>query len=612
MQEASGYALSKQEQGTVPGYKGRFLFCRSYIQETNEEMTNIFDIIADLCSYAIKNASSDFFLKYSCFSPEEKNTCYQEAAKHTGSLFISTSGGIDAVRWLKKEDLTDTLFGELTEYIAELKDKQDMFGIVVLLQILDEGLAGILMDRIYEFQNDNWSIVLNENRETTGVGLLPRCSCVWERKNRLAHSYNRLDNFLYNILILRNDILRDLIDRHIYLKDDFFPDFEEKRMLKIAATPLRLERGFDTEFYQKDRVQYFRIVDKGNYHTAENELIWTKIRKAGMENCDIILFPEMLGNPDMVEYVQKKISEEKNAKLPPMIILPSLWENDKNTVTVLDREGKVLCRQQKQNPFTTNTKKGAVMEGITPSLGVNIFHYEGIGRIAILICKDFLTTEYLARLMHCFKLTLIIVPSFSTGSYDFRQSFDICAHDDCNVVWINSCAAIEKGKEANFQYIGHVRKRIGRLDDDSLKLCGMKICSGAFSGKCNHDCLYYATISEVKEIPDKENDGNKIDMENLTAAEFLKMGMSDKAFIREIAEHCRDYVPNDPKEDEYVRIRRQLTHAGRKMGCKFTERQMGEALNNLKSYGAIRVIFRFGRVNRVMGKAGKLHRKSGN
>ena len=102
MQEASGYALSKQEQGTVPGYKGRFLFCRSYIQETNEEMTNIFDIIADLCSYAIKNASSDFFLKYSCFSPEEKNTCYQEAAKHTGSLFISTSGGIDAVRWLKK------------------------------------------------------------------------------------------------------------------------------------------------------------------------------------------------------------------------------------------------------------------------------------------------------------------------------------------------------------------------------------------------------------------------------------------------------------------------------------------------------------------------------
>lgn len=83
------------------------------------------------------------------------------------------------------------------------------------------------------------------------------------------------------------------------------------------------------------------------------------------------------------------------------------------------------------------------------------------------------------------------------GSYDFRQSFDVCAHDDCNVIWINTCAAMAKGKEANFKSIGYVRKRIGRNDDDSQKLCEMPTCEAAFTGKCNRDCIYFETIRGV-------------------------------------------------------------------------------------------------------------------
>ena len=126
-----------------------------------------------------------------------------------------------------------------------------------------------------------------------------------------------------------------------------------------------------------------------------------------------------------------------------------------NTVTVLDRFGNVICRQNKQYPFCLEYDRTVWMEDIRTNMVVNIIHYEGIGRIAILICKDFLTTRYMEQLMRCFKLTLIIVPSFSTGSYDFCQSFDVCAHDDCNVIWINTCAAMEKGKEANFKNIGY-------------------------------------------------------------------------------------------------------------------------------------------------------------
>ena len=252
--------------------------------------------------------------------------------------------------------------------------------------------------------------------------------------------------------------------------------------------------------YEKDKVQYFKISYNKKDYEEDNELIWDKITQAGKNESDIIVFPEMLGNPEMVDYIGKKIkalSGEEQKKLPSMIILPSFWERKRNTVTIMNQHGEVICKQCKQNPFRIEYKDSAFLEGIIPSLGINIFHCEGIGRIAILICKDFLTTKYMEQLMRCFKLTLSIVPSFSTGSYDFRQSFDLCAHDDCNVVWINTCASMVKGKEANFENIGYVRKRISRNDDESQMLCGMKTCEKAFTGECDHSCIYYETMQGV-------------------------------------------------------------------------------------------------------------------
>ena len=83
------------------------------------------------------------------------------------------------------------------------------------------------------------------------------------------------------------------------------------------------------------------------------------------------------------------------------------------------------------------------------------------------------------------------------GQYDFRRSFDLCAHEDCNVVWINTCAALIKGKEANFQDIDYVRKRISRNEDEAQMLYKMAICEGAFKGECAHDCIYSETIQGV-------------------------------------------------------------------------------------------------------------------
>ena len=460
-------------------------------------MLNIYNIIADICSEVISENDETLFVRYSCVSQEAKRQIYSGIYNAFPILSDDRTG---ATRFLEPDDLTESFFEELICFTEKLRGSRDYFVMIALLQVLDEALKRLLHEKIEEFCRDDFSVVLNTNREITGVGLLPRCSCVWERSNRLAHSYNRLDNFLFNLLLMENSILGELIDKHYFLKRDFFPYFEEDHTLRIAASPLTLESPFRKVYYKDSGVNCFCVDYDAHDYSSDNENIWRKIISAADNRCDIIVFPELLGNPDTVSYIRRKLSllgGNEQRRMPSLIILPSVYEKHLNTVYILDRSGGILCKQSKQNPYREQRSDGAYLEMIFSNNVVNIMHFEGVGRMAVLICKDFITTKYMEQLMRCFKLNLIIVPSYSTGSYDFRQSFDLCAHDDCNVVWINACAALEDGKESNFKNIGYVRKRIGRNDDESQKLCEMPICPGAFEGKCSHDCIYFETMKGV-------------------------------------------------------------------------------------------------------------------
>ena len=462
-------------------------------------MLDLYNIVAELCSDIVSSCSEKFFVEYSCVSPAEKSRIAKVVQAEIPALFQESDNGV-GVRELSSENLTTEFLENLKSLVNRLKADRDYYALLGLLQILDQAMASLLNLAIAEFEQEKFSIVLNTNRESVGVGLLPRCSCIWERKHRLIHRYNNLESFLYNILLIENSVLGELIDKHYFLKDELFPHFKERKAVKIAATPLRLERNFKVQLTDKDKVQYFNIAYENSTFESDNELVWKKIWTAAENESDIVVFPELLGNVETTDYVANKIKSLSLAdadKIPSLIILPSYWEKNRNVVTVMDKFGNVICKQNKQNPFRKEFDGIGYLEQISSNLVVNILHFEGIGRIAIMVCRDFLETEYMQQLMRCFKLTLIIVPSFSTGSYDFRRSFDLCAHEDCNVVWVNTCAALVKGKEANFQDVGYVRKRISRNEDEAQMLYKMPICKGAFQGDCKHDCIYYETIQGV-------------------------------------------------------------------------------------------------------------------
>ena len=466
-------------------------------------ITRICNILAELCSRIISSCPDEsLFVRFSCLSRKRREEMLRDISVNVSALFEDTPAERKTlrVRRLRDGDLCEGLYSALEGYITALAGRGEPYAMIVLAQTLDEAMKGLLLERIAAYQRDDFSVVLNTNRETVGIGLLPRCSCVWERSHRLSNSYNRLDNFLFNFLLIENTVLGELIDKHIFLSDRLFQGLSSRGCLRVAVSPLRREKHYTELSYIRDDIQYLGIEYDSRSFDEDNRAIWRRLLHAAENGCDIMVFPELLGNRATRDHIRgrlKALPPSEREKMPSLIILPSVWENNMNTVTVLDRFGDEVCCQSKQYPYRREQDGEAFLEDIKTNLVVNILHYEGIGRIAILICKDFLTTKYMEQLMRCFRLTLIIVPSFSTGSYDFRQSFDLCAHDDCNVIWINTCAAIKKGKEDNFRNIGYVRKRIGRNDDDSHKLCEMPVCGGAFEGRCGGDCIYFETIRGV-------------------------------------------------------------------------------------------------------------------
>lgn len=464
--------------------------------ENYEQIIELYNIFALLCEYIVRGSSKNYLVRYGCISSAEKNRVKAEIENAT-PLKRGDNGRF--IR-LRPNEINQIFVGKIQVFADNLRHMDDNNCIMGLIQALDGSLSEILKAEIREYQNEDFSMELNTNRSLTGIGLLPRCDCVWARKSRMSYSYRRLDNYLKHFMVMEDRVLYEMIDQHIYLPPRFFEGFDRNNKLCVAACPITAKANFDIERYENENFKVFSI----NYHKKEmdndNLLVWNKIKEAGATGAEIIVFPEMLGNPTMEQYIQNKLQElspEERKQIPAMIVLPSVYQDMQNTSAVLDRNGKELALQYKQNPFVMNTDDGEYMEDIAGCEIINIFHYEGIGRFAILICKDFLTTRYMERIMRGFMLTMIIVPSFSTGAYDFKTSFDLCAHDYCNVVWINSCAAMTPGKEMNFEDIGYIRKRISRYDDESKALYKMKPCKGLFDGTCDKSCIYYDTFGVV-------------------------------------------------------------------------------------------------------------------
>ena len=344
----------------------------------------------------------------------------------------------------------------------------------------------IIKDRVLFFQdNQNEIIALNSNYNENGIFLLPYYDCSWKRKSRgKQHGYT-LNHSLSNTYFIQKEKLGKLTIKHIVIANDLFPITNIRHTLKIGCSSVtNLETISAPKTIVIDSTKYF-AVDEFKNKSIVKEKVLSVLEEAKKQEIDILVFPEMLGTEELISEVKEKIDTNYDyQEYPKIIVLPSLWKENTNVSDIIYGDAfsnDNIFHQAKQNPVILSQGK----EYIIPDNILYVVHVEKIGRICIAICKDFLTNNYLDILLEDIQSSLIIVPSFSTGSFDFFNQIDKCKSYDTDVIWINSCSALnlDKSKEKNFEHVGAVLKSgkgSGKIDYfsrmDCQKKCLCDIC----------------------------------------------------------------------------------------------------------------------------------------
>ncbi len=198
----------------------------------------------------------------------------------------------------------------------------------------------------------------------------------------------------------------------------------EKTTFRVGIAQIGLSQSGDIlhEFYQEDAPGLFRI--RNEKIDSIQATLQHLVKAAAKQDIKILAFPELT-----IDLNSKTLLDEvvALAKLFNMYIIPGSYhkfETKENISTVISPQG-VLWEQAKHIPATIHYQKQRITEGIateTTPAQIIIANTE-YGRIAIIICRDFLDMDLRVELKNFEPpIDIIINPAFTPVTADFKAT----------------------------------------------------------------------------------------------------------------------------------------------------------------------------------------------
>lgn len=268
----------------------------------------------------------------------------------------------------------------------------------------------------------------------------------------------------------------------------------DKKSLNIREQPYKVVHRIAQNWLHKDKIllavspvsKHAKLKEPTYYECKEGrrfsvvgtenpDLIHRRIRAAYFKACEVgaslLVYPEMLGDKDMLAISKNseeesafvdffshlgELAEEAEYSSPELILSPTWWKDQRNELYVIDGTGKLVCTQDKQNPFLYDPDPvpGVYLEDLKKSTPIiQVVHIPYIGRLTFPICKDYLVVPYRELLARILRSTILICPSYSKGKFSFHISAPAELEYGCYTLWINTCAALPES-DCPPQYIG--------------------------------------------------------------------------------------------------------------------------------------------------------------
>lgn len=358
---------------------------------------------------------------------------------------------------------------------------------------------------------------LNTNSDITKIELFPRYPCTWNDSKKPIGIKSAMKNYSY----YDTNKNKEYKVRHYILKEN---PLSHKHFFRIAVSPYTNAHVLGVRDICNEKQQnVLRISGIGSDNLGHNvrdgyyldqqgmmKRLNACIQKASEQDVDILIFPEMLGTPSIIQEGLSKMLELEygttESASPFMVLFPTIWtqtgEKCTNSLSVgitgaiADANGvSASFVQEKQNAYLKRI--GSFCGKLEDIMGdgiVNVLHIPNLGRIVFPICADFLNDDYRNFLLESLAPTLILCPSFSQGFDEFIQSTALSGPNKCHIIWCNSCAAIHHYSEWNPEKFNYNDICCAGIAGYSREYAPVKP-NAECEGNCGKEyCLFYIDI----------------------------------------------------------------------------------------------------------------------
>ncbi len=223
---------------------------------------------------------------------------------------------------------------------------------------------------------------------------------------------------------------------------------KNRKSLKVGFSPISIVEPYNI-VYNNNKFE----ID-GLKPEQEKEILKRYIQalcEMEQDGVNIAVFPEAFLTDVILEELKKhqKASAGGSCNL---IVCGSVWKNNANEVVVLTSTGEELIRNRRYAPFLLKTEQGDqyyenIIQGNERRM--SFIDIDGLGRLAVYICKDFISVNKLAATTLAVNVTTIVS---ATGSMDeFRNDAKYLAQRQNNIVLFNNtcCELKDRIRELN-------------------------------------------------------------------------------------------------------------------------------------------------------------------
>lgn len=423
------------------------------------QIGNIYDLMAWLSSYILEEVKKSPYEFYD-FNDNAYIAVYDAIERYTSD--VVTKGHMAA-------------FKTLRQYIAAfLKISMSIEKCYAIVCYIDELVACEIPQGLYEYEPFIKYDTISKNYRQR-IRVIPKLrdtlllrdgefilkDPVDKKKPLLRQTSecfcSELDEVMQNYMIWDKDKLQRFPIEIYRLKRNtpMGLHFAKRNKLTIGVVPLTcrdIEEILDIEYRNKTFIVNGMKDEAGKL--IEERYI-DAYKRSLLKDIDFLVYPEMLTTEAILDTLRK----QDVLGFPQFIINGSIWQNYANRCIVTDGTGNEVFTYYKRSSFKYK-KNGKEYKEYLKKRDLNeaypILEIEGIGRIAICICKD-LTQEDILLLHKYLKTDILIVPAFSGSMRLSADASNLADKYNCITVFVNSCAAYcEHWKAEEEKNIGFV------------------------------------------------------------------------------------------------------------------------------------------------------------